>query len=66
MVAKVSKMANEAPPTAAAAAPQVSSTDALLGMMRESWNVEPRTYVLAAINSGGLMPSAAARARNFR
>lgn len=40
-------------------APEVNSTEALLLVMRESWNVQPRSYVLSAIDSGRL-PSRAA------
>jgi hypothetical protein len=61
MVTDATKVASEttSPPAAAPAptaviAPAVISTEALLGMMREAWNVKPRGYVLSAIDSGKL------------
>jgi hypothetical protein len=53
-----------APPAAAPAptavvAPAVNSIEALLVVMRESWNVQPRAYVLSAIDSGRLSSRAA-------
>jgi hypothetical protein len=58
MVTDATKTANETT-RSPASAPQVSSTDGLVRMMRESWNVQPRRYVLAAMKSGKLSPSAA-------
>lgn len=61
MVTDAIRTASEktAPPAAALAptavvAPAVNSTEALLTVMRESWNVQPRAYFLSAIESGRL------------
>ena len=66
MVSDATKAASEktsplaaAPAPTAVVAPAVSSTEALLGMMREAWNVKPRGYVLSAIDSGKLSTGSA-------
>lgn len=66
MVIDATRTASEttAPPAAAptpttVVAPAVNSTEALLAVMRESWNVQPRAYVLSAIDSGRLSSRAA-------
>jgi hypothetical protein len=55
MVADAIRRASEtrAPPKAVVA-PAVNPIEALLVVMRESWNVRPRDYVLSAIDSGRL------------
>ena len=66
IVTDATRMASEttAPPAAAPAptavvALAVNSIESLLVVMRESWNVQPRAYVLSAIDSGRLSSRAA-------
>jgi len=56
---EVSKMINETTALPPSAPPQASTTDALLAMMQDAWNVKPRAYFLSAMNSGRLSPGAA-------
>jgi hypothetical protein len=66
MVTDATSTASETtePPTAAPAptaviVPAVNSIEDLLVVMRESWNVQPRAYILSAIDSSGLSSRAA-------
>jgi hypothetical protein len=56
MITDANEPASSAAGAVGSPASELSPKEALLARMRESWNVQPRAYVLSAMNSGTLSP----------